>query len=102
MSKPVLYEPGAHPRRVFVFAPRVEVNEAGCPTSGAALSSQMWGDLKNSEPAAYPAASSLARSVARMTALTRATRTPPCSSSITPSIVQPPGVVTESFSRAGW
>src|SRR6201996_8112758 len=49
----------------------------------------------------HPAASCLARSVARMTALMRVTRRPPSSSSRMPSTVQPAGVVTASLSSAG-
>jgi hypothetical protein len=49
----------------------------------------------------YWAASSLARAVARITALISVTRRPPSSSSRMPSIVHPAGVVTASFSSAG-
>ena len=49
----------------------------------------------------YPAASCLARSVARITALISVTRRPPSSSSRMPSMVQPAGVVTSSLSSAG-
>jgi len=53
-------------------------------------------------PCFYPAANCLARSVARITALISVTRSPPSSSSRIPSIVHPAGVVTASFSSAGW
>ena len=49
----------------------------------------------------YPAASSFARCVARITALISVTRRPPSSSSRMPSTVQPAGVVTASLSSAG-
>jgi len=67
---------------------------AGCPRSLA------FGDLGKQYP--YTAASCLALSVARITALISVTRKPPSSSSRMPSMVQPAGVVTASFSRAGW
>ncbi len=50
---------------------------------------------------AQPAANCRARSVARITALISVTRSPPSSSSRMPSMVQPAGVVTASFSSAG-
>ena len=50
----------------------------------------------------YPFASSFARWVARFTALINVTRRPPSSSSRMPSTVHPAGVVTASFSSAGW
>src|SRR2546426_2919316 len=49
----------------------------------------------------YPFTSSRARCVARTTALISVTRRPPSSSSSIPSMVQPAGVVTISFSLAG-
>ena len=50
----------------------------------------------------HPAANCRARSVARITALISVTRNPPSSNSRMPSIVHPAGVVTASFSSAGW
>src|SRR6185437_3880819 len=58
--------------------------------------------LRHCQFANYPAASSLARIVARLTALMSVTRKPPASSSRMPSTVQPAGVVTWSLSSAGW
>src|SRR5580704_3206769 len=58
--------------------------------------------LLSEEVALYPLASSLARCVARFTALISVTRKPPSSSSRMPSTVHPAGVVTASFSSAGW
>ncbi len=49
----------------------------------------------------YPFTSSFARWVARTTAFINVTRNPPSSNSSIPSIVQPAGVVTMSFSLAG-
>src|SRR2546427_276098 len=49
----------------------------------------------------YPFTNSLARWVARTTALIRVTRKPPSSSLRMPSMVQPAGVVTMSLSLAG-
>src|SRR6267142_1004993 len=53
-------------------------------------------------PAYFSKSSSPARLVAFTTALINVTRSFPSSNSMIPSMVHPAGVVTASFSRAGW
>jgi hypothetical protein len=88
-----------------------DTSSVGCqvPVLGApGLDFETWDTTDHAvtvlgcETTNYPFANSLARSVARITALMRVTRRPPSSNSRMPSMVQPAGVVTASFSRAGW
>ena len=69
-------------------------------TREAAETGRAWVELIVTPFLSYPA-NSLARWVERITALIKVTRRPPSSSSRIPSIVQPAGVVTASFSNAG-
>ncbi len=93
---------GIHSTAVFRLLPILKILELARRSRTAKPPPVGKSASQPQREAPYPAANCLARSVARITALMRATRRPPSSSSRMPSMVQPAGVVTASFKRAGW